>query len=58
MTAVFLLALALFVSGYLFQFLGHALDGTDPGEIILLKRKLGWSYVEISGATKSPRGVA
>ena len=35
---VFLLALALFVGGYLIQFLGHALEGTDPGEIMLLKR--------------------
>jgi hypothetical protein len=40
------------------QFLGHALEGTDPGEIILLKRKLGWSYVEIPPARKSRRGVA
>ncbi len=51
-------ALALFVGGYLVQFLGHALEGTDPGEIILLKRQLGWSYVDIAPARKSPRGVA
>jgi uncharacterized membrane protein YGL010W len=55
---VFLLALALFVGGYLVQFLGHALEGTDPGEIIFLKRKLGWSYVDIAPARKSRRGVA
>src|SRR4051794_32081923 len=35
---IFLFALALFVGGYLVQFLGHALEGTDPGEVILLKR--------------------
>ncbi len=45
---LFLLALALFVGGYLIQFLGHALEGSDPGEIILLKRKLGLSYVEVA----------
>jgi uncharacterized membrane protein YGL010W len=44
--SVFLLALALFVGGYLLQFAGHLLEGTDPGEIIYFKRKLGRSYVE------------
>jgi Protein of unknown function (DUF962) len=43
---VFLLALALFIGGYLLQFLGHLLEGTDPGEIIYFKRKLGLPYVE------------
>ena len=28
---LFLFALVLFVGGYLLQFLGHALDGTEPG---------------------------
>jgi hypothetical protein len=43
---VFLLALLLFVGGYALQFAGHLLEGTDPGEIIFLKRKLGLPYVE------------
>jgi hypothetical protein len=43
---IFLLALALFVGGYLLQFAGHFLEGTDPGEIIYFKRKLGLPYVE------------
>ena len=43
---IFLLALALFVGGYVLQFLGHLLEGTDPGEIIYFKRKLGLPYVE------------
>ena len=43
---VFIVALALFLGGYLLQFAGHALEGTDPGEIIYFKRKLGMSYVE------------
>ncbi len=40
------MALALFVGGYLLQFAGHVLEGTDPGEIIYFKRKLGLPYVE------------
>jgi hypothetical protein len=28
------------------QFAGHYLEGTDPGEIIYFKRKLGLPYVE------------
>ena len=50
---LFLLAAALFVGGYLVQFLGHALEGSDPGELIFLKRKLGLSYVEVA-----PKGAA
>ena len=30
---VFGFALALFLGGFVLQFLGHALDGTEPGEI-------------------------
>lgn len=56
--ALFLFALALFVGGYLIQFLGHALEGTDPGEIIYFKRKLGWSYVDIPPSRPSRRRVA
>jgi hypothetical protein len=43
---IFFVALALFVGGYLLQFAGHAIEGTDPGEIIYFKRKLGLPYVE------------
>ena len=53
----FLFALALFVGGYLIQFLGHALEGTDPGEIIFFKRKLGLTYVEFAPARASHQGV-
>ena len=60
--ALFYLALALFVGGYVLQFAGHILGGTDPGEIIYFKRKLGLPYVEFppprptSGA-RSPAAV-
>jgi putative effector of murein hydrolase LrgA (UPF0299 family) len=54
----FILATLLFVGGYLVQFLGHALEGTDPGEIILIKRKLGLPYVEIAPGRKADGSVA
>lgn len=52
---IFLFALAMFVGGYAVQFLGHALERTDPGEIIYFKRKLGLRYVEIA-PPRAPRG--
>jgi uncharacterized membrane protein YGL010W len=55
---IFLFALALFVGGYLVQFLGHVLEGTDPGEIIYFKRKLGLRYVEFAPARRSRGRVA
>jgi hypothetical protein len=55
---IFLFALAMFVGGYAFQFLGHALERTDPGEIIYFKRKLGMSYVDVAPARTSRSGVA
>ena len=35
---VFLLSATLFVGGFLLQFLGHAIDGTEPGEIKALRK--------------------
>lgn len=35
---VFLFALACFVGGYALQFLGHAIDGTEVGEIVAIRR--------------------
>jgi hypothetical protein len=43
---LFLFAVALFAGGYALQFAGHAIERTDPGEVIFFKRKLGLSYVE------------
>ena len=45
---IFLLALALFVGGYLVQFLGHVIDWTEPGEVAYLRRKFGSSYAKIA----------
>jgi uncharacterized membrane protein len=43
---IFLLAMALFFGGYAIQFLGHAADGSEPGEWKAvrkwLRRKYGW----------------
>jgi hypothetical protein len=53
---LFYVALALFLGGFLIQFTGHLLEGTDPGEIIYFKRKLGLSYVEFPrNRTTEPR---
>ena len=35
---IFLFSLGLFVGGYAIQFLGHAIEGTEPGEITALRR--------------------
>jgi hypothetical protein len=55
---LFVFALVLFVGGFLIQFLGHALEGSDPGEIILIKRKLGLPYVEVAPGRKPGRRLA
>ena len=39
-------ALGCFVVGYALQFLGHAIEGNDAGEAVLVKRWLGRPYVE------------
>lgn len=39
-------AVACFVGGYVLQFIGHAIEGNDAGEVILIKRLLGLSYRE------------
>jgi uncharacterized membrane protein YGL010W len=40
-------AAAAFLTGYLLQFAGHAIEGNDAGEIILVKKSLGLSYVDV-----------
>jgi hypothetical protein len=50
---IFYMALALFVGGYLLQFAGHVIEGTDPGEFIYFKRKLGLPYVEFPKPRRS-----
>jgi len=40
-------ALALVFVGYLLQFIGHAVEGNDAGEMILIKKMLGKPYIAI-----------
>jgi hypothetical protein len=40
-------ALAAFAGGYALQFLGHAIEGNDAGEMILVKKLLGKPYVAV-----------
>lgn len=47
-------SLALFVLGYAFQFLGHALEGSEPGEIMALRRWLTRSRVSRGAAVRHP----
>lgn len=40
-------AIAAFVGGYILQFVGHAIEGNDAGEVILVKRACGRPYVDV-----------
>lgn len=40
-------ALASFLGGYALQFLGHALEGNDAGELIVVKKFLGRPYIAV-----------
>jgi hypothetical protein len=40
-------ALGAFIGGYALQFLGHAIEGNDAGEMILVKRAMGLPYIDI-----------
>ena len=38
--------LGCFTSGYLLQFVGHAIEGNDAGEVVFIKKSLGMRYNE------------
>ncbi len=40
-------AVCCFAGGYLLQFVGHAIEGNDAGEAILVKKMLGMPYIDI-----------
>lgn len=46
-------ALCSFIAGYAMQFLGHAIEGNDAGETIVIKRLLGRPYVEVVPRAKN-----
>lgn len=37
-----------FIGGYVLQFIGHAIEGNDAGELILIKKVLGKPYREFA----------
>ena len=45
-------ALGCFVLGYVLQFIGHAFEGNDAGEMILVKKMLGKPYREFGPGVK------
>ena len=44
-----------FVGGYVLQFIGHAFEGNDAGEVVLVKKMLGKPYTEFG--TRGARRV-
>ncbi len=52
---LFLLALSLFLGGYALQFLGHFLEGTEPGELTFLRKKLARRFLS-TGARRESQG--
>jgi hypothetical protein len=42
-----------FVAGYVLQFVGHAVEGNDAGEVVFVKRMLGLPYNEYASGTNS-----
>ncbi len=41
-------AVSSFAVGYVLQFLGHAIEGNDAGEVVLVKKWLGRPYREFA----------
>ena len=50
-------AVASFVGGYCLQFVGHACEGNDAGEVILVKRSLGLPYTDIVDRSNRSSGA-
>lgn len=44
----------LFLGGYALQFLGHAIEGNDAGELIVLKKWMGKPYVAVAPQFSEP----
>jgi len=47
-------AVAAFFGGYVLQFVGHAVEGNDAGEVVLVKKLLGQPYVEFAPRAEKP----
>ena len=50
--------LSSFVVGYVLQFVGHAIEGNDAGEMILVKKLLGKPYTAVIPRGAKSRGAA
>ena len=46
-----------FLLGYILQFIGHAIEGNDAGEVVFVKKKLGMPYTEYAPGA-NPSSVA
>jgi hypothetical protein len=46
--------LILFIVGYVLQFIGHAIEGNDAGELILVKKALNLPYIDIVPRPREP----
>lgn len=46
-------ALASFLLGYTLQFIGHAIEGNDAGELIVIKKLFGKPYIEFGPRSKN-----
>lgn len=44
-----------FVAGYALQFLGHAIEGNDAGEMIVVKKMLGKPYIAVVPTAKESK---
>ena len=42
-----------FIGGYVLQFVGHAVEGNDAGEVVFVKKKLGLPYTEYAPGANS-----
>jgi hypothetical protein len=45
-----------FVAGYVLQFIGHAIEGNDAGEVVLIKKLLGKPYREFAPGVQESEG--
>jgi hypothetical protein len=49
-------ALGAFLGGYGLQFLGHAIEGNDAGEVVLVRRWMGLPYTEFGPKSRPELG--
>jgi hypothetical protein len=55
---IFMLAVVMFFGGFALQFLGHALEGSEPGEIALMRRRLARRLALAPDSRKTPQSIA